>query len=82
MKKKRSNDEDFSGFRMLTHQGVVWLIENYHKMTTKECALYLNLKEKTVINYAFRLNLRKSPEHISMLRKSQAINTNNKRWNR
>lgn len=80
MTKNSISDENFSGFRKLTHQGVVWLIENYHALTTKECASYLNLKEKTVINYAFRLNLRKSPEHISMLRKQQAINTNNKRW--
>ena len=80
MVKNRTNDENFNGFRKLTHDGVVWLIEHYHIMTTEDCAKHLNLKEKTVINYAFRLNLRKSPEHISMLRKKQAINTNNKRW--
>lgn len=80
MIKNSINDENFSGFRKLTEEEVVWLIENYHNMTTKECANILNLKEKTVINYAFRLNLRKSPEHISKLRKRQAINTNNKRW--
>ena len=49
-------------------------------MTNAECAKRLNLKEKTLINYAFRLDLKKSPEHISRLRKLQAINTNKKRW--
>ena len=78
--KKRINDENFSSFRKLTRPQVVWLIENYHTMTNEECAKRLNLKEKTLINYAFRLDLKKSPEHISRLRKLQAINTNKKRW--
>ena len=49
-------------------------------MTNAECAMRLKLKEKTLINYAFRLDLKKSPEHIARLRKLQAINTNKKRW--
>lgn len=80
MTKKSISDENYSGFRKLTHEKVVWLIENYHTMTTKECALILGIKDKTVTNYAYRLNLSKSPEHISMLRQRQAVNTNNKRW--
>lgn len=80
MRKNRINDDDYRGFRKLSTEGVNWLIENYHSMTTQECAVFLNLKEKTVINYAFRLNLRKSPEHISKMRRKQALNTNEKRW--
>lgn len=78
--KNRTNEENFASFRKLTHKQVLWLIENYHTMTNAMCARILNLKEKTLINYAFRLDLKKSPEHISNLRKQQAINTNNKRW--
>lgn len=80
MMKKRINDENLTGFRKLTPQMVEWLKRNYHTMTNAECAMRLNLKEKTLINYAFRLDLKKSPEHISRLRKLQAINTNKKRW--
>lgn len=78
--KKRINDENFSSFRKLTRPQVVWLIENYHTMTNEECAKRLNLKEKTLISYAYKLDLKKSREHIKMLRQKQAINTNNKRW--
>ena len=78
--KKRINDENLTGFRKLTPQMIEWLRLNYHTMTNAECAKRLNLKEKTLINYAFRLDLKKSPEHISRLRKLQAINTNKKRW--
>ena len=78
--KNRTNDEDFANIRKLTHTQVLWLIANYHNLTNKECAERLNLKPKTLINYAFKLDLRKSPEHISRLRKQQAINTNKKRW--
>lgn len=80
MAKNSISDENFRGFRKLTHEQVLWLIDNYHITTNEMCARILKLKEKTLINYAFRLNLRKSPEHISKLRKQQAINTNNKRW--
>lgn len=80
MMKKRINDENLTGFRKLTPQMVEWLKQNYHTMTNAECAMRLKLKEKTLINYAFRLDLKKSPEHISRLRKLQAINTNKKRW--
>ena len=78
--KKRINDENFSCFRKLTRPQVVWLIENYLTMTNAECAKRLNLKEKTLISYAYKLDLKKSREHIKMLRQKQAINTNNKRW--
>jgi hypothetical protein len=69
-------------FRKITPIQVEWLQQNYHKMTTKDCAEYLGVKIKTLINYAFILGLRKSPEHISQLRRKQADNTNAKRWKR
>lgn len=80
MQKSRISDDFFKGFRKLTHESGCWLMENYHNMTTADCASYLGLSIKTVINYAFRLNLTKSPEHISRLRHEQAVNTNKKRW--
>ena len=59
--KNRTNDEDFAHIRKLTHSQVLWLIANYHNLTNEECAERLNLKPKTLINYAFKLDLRKSP---------------------
>ena len=78
--KKRINDDNLTGFRKLPPLMVEWLKRNNHTMTNADCAMRLKLKEKTLINYAFRLDLKKSPEHISRLRKLQAINTNKKRW--
>lgn len=80
MEKFTFNDDFFKGCRKLTSESGKWLMENYHKTTTEECAAHLKLSKKTIVNYAFRLNLRKSPEHISKLRHLQAVNTNKKRW--
>ena len=80
MKKFTLSDDFFKGCRKLTTETGKWLMENYHIMTTEECAQHLKLSKKTIINYAFRLNLRKSPEHISRMRRMQALNTNKKRW--
>jgi hypothetical protein len=80
MRKNRINDEKTKGFRLLTEEKMDWLIENYHNKTNSECAEYLKLKVKTLHAYAYRLNLKKSPEHITGLRRKQAETTNNLRW--
>lgn len=80
MKKFTLSDDFFKGCRKLTTETGKWLMENYHTLTTEECAQHLKLSKKTIFNYAFRLNLRKSPEHISKMRRMQALNTNKKRW--
>lgn len=72
--------DDFSSFRKITADGISWLMNNYHKLTTRECADYLGINVSTLSNYAYRLNLVKSKEHIASVRRKQAINTNNKRW--
>ena len=80
MKKFTLSDDFFKGCRKLTSETGKWLMENYHTLTTEECAQHLKLSKKTIFNYAFRINLRKSPEHISKMRRMQALNTNKKRW--
>lgn len=66
----------------LTNVEIQWLIENYPKMRNSELAEHLNVKPKTIENYAFRYSLTKSREHISLLRRAQANKTNIKRWKR
>lgn len=80
MAKNYDTYDNLGSFRKITQQGIAWLTHNYHKMTTRECAEYLGINAKTVTNYAYRLNLTKSKEHIAGIRRIQAINTNNKRW--
>lgn len=67
-------------FRKITPLQTEWLKENYHKMTSKACSEHLGIKIKTLNNYAYILGLKKSETHISMLRRKQAENTNEKRW--
>ena len=64
----------------LTEKDIQWLIENYPKMRNSELAVRLNVKPKTIENYAFRYSLTKCKEHISLLRRAQANQTNLKRW--
>ena len=72
--------DDLGSFCKITSAGVAWLVENYHKTTTRECADFLGINKSTLANYAYRLNLVKSKEHIASIRRQQAINTNIKRW--